>query len=162
MDQQRRGREFAAAAGCGSGSSWSWSQTSWSAGSPRRSLSPPAGGAGRGGSRAAGTLPGPVRRCRAVGGVPAAGSQVGSPAGGRELLEKGGRIFHLRFFGNDKKSEHARTKVLRWKLFFQYVIFIANVFQSTVHSKKLNNIGKLFCRDDTWSLVMSDQTRNQL
>jgi hypothetical protein len=90
LDQQRRGRECAAAddADGGSGSSWSWSRTGWSAGSPPRSLSPPVDGAGRGGSRGGGTLPGPVRRCRAAGGVPAAGSPAGSPAGGRELLEK--------------------------------------------------------------------------
>ncbi len=98
MDQMRRGRECAAVAGGGSGSSWSWSRTGSSAGSPPRSLSPPAGGVGRGGSRAAATLPGPVRRCRAAGGVPAEGSPVGSPAAGRELLKKGRRIFHLLFF----------------------------------------------------------------
>jgi hypothetical protein len=98
LDQQRRGRECAAVAGGGSGSSWSWSRTGSSAGSPRRSLSPLAGGAGRGGSRGGGTLPGPVRRCRAAGGVPAMGSPVGSPAGGRELLEKRWEIFHLLFF----------------------------------------------------------------
>jgi hypothetical protein len=89
LDQLRRGRECAdGSADGGSGSSWSWSRTGWSVVSPPRSLSPPAGGAGRGGSRAAAILPGPVRRCRAAGGVPAAGSPVGSPAGGRELLEK--------------------------------------------------------------------------
>jgi len=132
LDQQRRGRECADGSADGSGSSWSWSRTGWSAGSPRRSLSPPAG---RGGSRAGGTLPGPVRRSRAAGGVPSAGSPVGSPAGGRELLKKGGRIFYLLFFAFDNNSEHPRTKVRLFSIFYIFV----NLFQSSVrYPKKLN------------------------
>jgi hypothetical protein len=159
LDQQRRGRECADGSADGSGSSWSWSRTGWSAGSPRRSLSRPAGGAGRGGSRAAERLRGPVRRYSVAGGVPAAGSPVGSPAGGRELLKKGGRIFYLLFFAFDNNSEHPRTKVRLFSIFYIFV----NLFQSSVRfPKKLNYKGKLFCRIDTWSCPTKQKANGEL